>query len=47
VAEACDCVNEPLGSINFGQILDLLKTCCLLRKYSSLWRFYEKEEEKS
>jgi len=35
VAGSCGCGDEPLGSIKFGEFLDWLKNCRLLRKDSA------------
>jgi hypothetical protein len=37
VAGTCECGNEPSGSIKCGEFLDWLRTCQLLKKYSSPW----------
>ena len=38
VADACDCGNEPSGSVKYGEILDQLQNGQLLKKDSAAWR---------
>jgi hypothetical protein len=40
VAGTCECGNEPSGSIKYGEFLDYLKTCWLLKKDSAVWSEY-------
>ena len=40
VADACECGNEPLGSIKCGEFLDQLQTSQLLKKDSAPWSKY-------
>ena len=40
VADACECGNEPSGSVKCGEFLDELLTSQLLRKDSAPWREY-------
>jgi hypothetical protein len=37
MAGTCECGNEPLGSTKFGEFLDKLRTCQLLKKDSDAW----------
>ena len=37
VADACECGNEPLGSVKCGEFIDQLQTRYLLRKDSAPW----------
>ena len=37
VAEACECGNEPSGSVKCGEFLDQLQTNQLLKKNSAPW----------
>ena len=37
VADACECVNEPSGSVKFGEFLDQFQTNQLLKKDSATW----------
>ena len=37
VADACECDNEPSGSIKCGEFLDQLQTSLLLKKQSAPW----------
>ena len=37
VADACECGNEPLGSVKYGEFLDQLQTSQLLKKDSAPW----------
>ena len=36
---ACECGNEPSGSIKCGEFLDWLRTGLLLRKDSAAWSY--------
>ena len=40
VADACECGNEPSGSVKCGEFLDQLQTGQLLRKDSAPWSEY-------
>ena len=40
VADACECGNEPSGSIKCGEFLDQLQTSQLLKKDSAPWSKY-------
>ena len=40
LAEACECGNEPSGSVKCGEFLDQLLTSQLLKKDSAPWRKY-------
>ena len=40
VAGACECGNEPSGSIKCGEFLDQMQTCQLLKKDSPVWSKY-------
>ena len=37
VADACECCNEPSGSVKCGEFLDQLQTSQLLKKDSAPW----------
>ena len=37
VADACECGNEPSGSVKGGEFLDQLQTSQLLKKDSEPW----------
>ena len=37
VADACECGNEPSGSVKCGEFLDWLQTGQLLKKDSAPW----------
>ena len=37
VADACECGNEPSGSVKYGEFLDQLQTSQLLKKDSATW----------
>ena len=37
VADACECGNEPLGSVKCGGFFDQLQTSQLLKKDSTPW----------
>ena len=37
VADACECGNEPSGSVKCGEFLDQLQTSQLLKKDSAPW----------
>ena len=37
VADACECGNEPSGSVKCGEFLDQLQTSQLLKKVSAPW----------
>ena len=37
VADACECGNEPWGSVKCEEFLDQLKTCQLLKEDSAPW----------
>ena len=37
VADACECGNEPWGSVKCGEFLDQLQTSQLLKKDSAPW----------
>ena len=37
VADACECGNEPSGSVKCGEFLDYLQTSYLLKKDSTPW----------
>ena len=37
VADACECDNEPSGSVKCGEFLDQLHTSQLLKKDSAQW----------
>ena len=37
VADACECDNEPSGSVKCGEFLDQLQTSQLLKKDSAPW----------
>ena len=37
VADACECGNEPSGSVKCGEFLDQLQASQLLRKDSAPW----------
>ena len=41
MAEACECGNEPSGSVKCGEFLDQLQTSQLLKKDSAPWSKYE------
>jgi hypothetical protein len=38
VEGSCECADEPLGYIKFGEFLDYLGTCQLFKKDSAPWR---------
>ena len=40
VADACECGNEPSGSVKCGEFLDQLQTSQLLKKDSAPWSKY-------
>ena len=40
VADACECDNEPWGSVKCGEFLDQLKTSQLLKKDFAPWTKY-------
>jgi len=37
VVDACECGNEPSGSVKCGEFLDWLQTSKVLKKYSAPW----------
>ena len=37
LTDACECGNEPSGSVKSGEFLDQLQTCQLLKKDSAPW----------
>ena len=37
MAGCCECGNEPLGYVKFGEFLDQVRNCKLVRKDSSSW----------
>jgi hypothetical protein len=37
MAGSCECGNETPGSIKFGEFLDQLRNCQLLKKASAPW----------
>ena len=37
MADACECGNEPSGSVKCGEFLDKLQTSWLLKKDSAPW----------
>ena len=37
LADACECGNEPMGSVKCGEFLDQLQTSQLLKKDSAPW----------
>ena len=37
VLDACECGNEPSGSVKCGEFLELLQTSQLFKKDSALW----------
>jgi len=37
VADACECGNEPSGSVKCGEFLDRLQISSLLKKDSASW----------
>ena len=41
VADACECGNEPSGSVKYGEFLDQLQTSQLLKKDSAPWSKYQ------
>ena len=43
VADACECGNEPSGSVKCGELLDQLQTSQLLKKDSALWSRYVRD----
>ena len=40
VADACECGNEPKGSVKCGEFLDQLQTSQVLKKDSAPWSEY-------
>ena len=40
VADACECGNEPSGSVKCGEFLDQVQTSQLLKKDSAPWSKY-------
>ena len=37
MADACECGNEPSGSVKCGELLDWLQTSWLLKRDSAPW----------
>ena len=37
MADACECGNEPSGSVKCGEFLDQMRTSYLLKKDSAPW----------
>ena len=47
VADACECGNEPSGSVKCGEFLDQLQTGQLLKKDSAPWSKYVSNQRKA
>ena len=45
VADACECGNEPSGSVKCGEFLDQLQTRQRLKKDSAPWSKYVSKQE--
>ena len=43
VTDACECGNEPSGSVKCGEFLDWLQTSQLLKKDSAPWSKYVRD----
>ena len=45
MAGCCDCGNDPSDTIKYGELLESLRTCKLLRKTSAPWSELELTDE--